>query len=325
MPTDRVPAGPTPAPAGRPSARIAVIVPVRNGGALWRQAAERLYAQRVQPRRVLVVDSQSSDGSDRVALQHGFELRVIAASDFDHGATRQMAAELCRDCELLVFLTQDAVLADERALGRLLEAFADPQVAVAYGRQLPRPDAGPIEAHARLFNYPALSQRRTLADAARLGLKAAFTSNSYCAYRTEDLMRVGGFPRGVIVSEDMVVAARVLQAGMAVQYVAESCVVHSHGYGLVQEFRRYFDIGVLHHDQHWLLQSFGKPEGEGLRFLRSELAYLSRRAPWLLPQAALRTSGKYLGYLAGRHVQRIPQRWRRRLSLQASHWKERGS
>lgn len=301
--------------------RVAIIVPVRNGGSVWHAAARAIRAQIPQPDRVLVIDSESSDGSDKVALQHGFELHRIDPKDFDHGATRQMAAEVCADCDVLVYLTQDAVLSDSGVLEVLLKAFDDPQVAVAYGRQLPRAGAGPIEAHARLFNYPEQSARRTMADTARLGLKAAFASNSFCAYRRVELMRVGGFPTHTILAEDMVVVARVLQAGMAVAYSAEARVLHSHDYTAVQEFRRYFDIGVLHHDQQWLLDRFGSPEGEGLRFVRSEWCYLWRKAPWSLPAAAVRTAAKWLGYRAGRRYTEIPARWRPRLSLQPGHWR----
>ncbi len=302
------------------SMRVAVIVPVRNGGEVWRRAAAAIRAQRRRPERVLVVDSESSDGSDEVAQQYGFELLPIAVRDFDHGGTRQLAAEHCADCDVLVYLTQDAVLADPDALGVLLRAFDDEQVAVAYGRQLPRREAGPIEAHARLFNYPPESARRTLADVAKLGLKTAFTSDSYCAYRGAALAAVGGFPRRAIVSEDMIVAAKALQAGKAVRYVGESCVYHSHGYSIREDFRRYFDIGVFHHDQPWLLATFGKPEGEGLRFVRSELLYLLRNGPLKLLEAMVRTLAKYVAYQGGRHYFMLPPRLRRIFSSQSSYW-----
>jgi|GEM_PF-2944354 len=56
-------------------------------------------------------------------------------------------------------ITEDQVAlpAADDAIGRLVAAFADPEVGMAYGRQLLRPDSGAIGAHARLFNYPAES------------------------------------------------------------------------------------------------------------------------------------------------------------------------
>ncbi|RBM02293.1 rhamnosyltransferase [Acidithiobacillus ferridurans] len=304
--------------------KIAVIVPTVNGGPVWLRCLEALRPQLPQPEHVMVVDSGSTDGTDVAVLDAGFDLVRIKKDTFDHGGTRQMAAARLKDFDVLVFLTQDAVLADANALANLVAVFSESKVGTAYGRQLPRQEAGPIEAHARIFNYPSQSNVRTVADKAQLGIKAAFTSNSFAAYRTEALMAVGGFPPSLILGEDMVVAARMLQAGWAVAYVAEAQVWHSHGYSVVQEFKRYFDIGVMHQDQAWILRDFGKPEGEGGRFVRSEIAYLIRHAPWLLPSAFIRTLAKYLGYKLGQHSSSLPLSTKRKLSMHRGFWDKHG-
>jgi len=254
----------------------------------------------------------------------GYDVLRITKETFDHGGTRQMAAERLAGFEVLIYLTQDAVLASPTSLAELVAPFANPKVGVAYGRQLPRQGAGAIEAHARLFNYPPQSHTRTLGDKTRLGIKAAFTSNSFAAYRTEALAAVGGFPTKLILGEDMVVAARILQAGWEIAYVAEAQVYHSHGYTIPQEFKRYFDIGVMHQDQAWILQEFGKPEGEGGRFVRSELSYLKEYAPWALPSAFIRTLAKYLGYKLGQRSSSLPLFIKRKLSMHRGYWVRRG-
>ena len=303
--------------------KVAVIIPALNGGKVWLSCLNALRQQVPRPDRVVVVDSGSTDGTDKAAEETGYELIRIAKGTFDHGGTRQMAAERLVAFDVLVYLTQDAVLASPDALAQLVAPFADPQVGTTYGRQLPRLASGAIEAHARLFNYPPQSNMRTLADKAHMGIKAAFTSNSFAAYRTTALAAVGGFPTSLILGEDMVVAARMLQAGWAVAYVAEAQVWHSHGYSLLQEFKRYFDIGVMHQDQAWILRDFGKPEGEGGRFVRSEFACLKDHAPWLLPSAFVRTMAKYLGYKLGQHSSSLPLSIKRKLSMHRSFWDKR--
>jgi len=304
--------------------RVAVVIPTFNGGAVWLRCLEELWRQVPQPDMILIVDSGSTDGTDKAAEKWGYELIRISKGAFDHGGTRQMAAERLAGFDVLVYLTQDAVLASPNALAQLVAPFADPQVGATYGRQLPRLGSGAIEAHARIFNYPPQSNMRTLADKAHMGIKAAFTSNSFAAYRAEALSAVGGFPAKLILGEDMVVAARMLQAGWAVAYVAEAQVWHSHGYSVVQEFKRYFDIGVMHQDQAWILRDFGKPEGEGGRFVRSEIAYLRRHAPWLLPSAFIRTMAKYLGYKLGQRSSSLPLSIKRKLSMHRGFWAKRG-
>lgn len=299
---------------------FAVVVPTLNGGTVWRRSIEALKSQRPAPGKVLVVDSGSNDGSDVLARSAGFDLVRIRKEEFDHGHTRQMATKILANFDVIVFMTQDAVLASSDTLATLVMTFKNAAVGTAYGRQLPRQGAGPIETHARLLNYPSRAEFRTLADARKLGLKVAFISNSFAAYRTAALSAVGGFPQKLILSEDMVVAAHMLQAGWTVAYVPEARVFHSHNYTLTEEFKRYFDIGVLHQNQSWLLQQFGKPEGEGRRFVRSEMLYLLSNAPSQLPSAFARTVAKYLSYKLGQYSRYFPRSTCLRLSMNRHYW-----
>lgn len=299
---------------------IGVVVPTRNPGALWARWSAAVGMQQTAVHG-LIVDSSSDDGTDFTSLPEGFRCVQIAAADFNHGGTRNLAlSHLPAGTDVVVFMTQDALLADPHALSRLVSVFADPAVACAYGRQLPHADASPVAAHARLFNYPDVSRSVSLADKSHLGLKACFMSNSFAAYRVADLQAVGGFPSSVILGEDMSVAARLLMAGKRVAYVADACVHHSHNYTALQEFRRYFDTGVFHARSPWLLQTFGSAGGEGLRFVRSELTYLWRHAPAWVPSALLRTAAKLAGYRLGRLEALWPLWFKRWCSMHKGFW-----
>lgn len=298
-----------------------IIVPLRNGGARWLEAAYALRAAVRDPSLVAVVDSASTDGSDRVARECGFELLRIDPRTFNHGGTRQSAVErFCAGTEMAVFLTHDAVLEGPEALTALLETFSDPAIGVAYGRQLPHTGAGPFEAHMALFNYGPVSETRSLADADRLGIKAAYTSNSFAAYRLSALRACGGFPRHLILGEDTCVAVKMLRGGWKIRYCAEARVRHSHAYTIGQEAQRYFDFGVLHAQLPELMQNFGSAEGEGARFVGSELRYLAAHSPGMLPLAALRNVAKYAAYRLGRVFTRLPRRLCRQLSMTKVFW-----
>lgn len=301
--------------------RARVIVPVRNGGQRWREAAHALRVSLPDPALVAVVDSGSTDGSDRVALESGFELARIDPRTFNHGGTRQWAVErFCGGKEFAVLLTHDAVLEGLQSLSALLGAFSDPQVGAAYGRQLPHCGAGPFEAHMILFNYGQTSETRSLADSPRLGIKAAYISNSFAAYRLSALRACGGFPSHLILGEDTCVAVKMLLSGWKVRYCAESRVRHSHAYGVARETQRYFDFGVMHAQLPELLRNFGAAEGEGLRFLTSELRYFARNAPHLLPLVPVRNAAKYVGYSLGRRFASLPRGLCRRLSMTKVFW-----
>lgn len=304
-------------PAAR---RVVVLVPSCNAGPRWADFLQALQAQ--QPHwRAVVIDSESEDGSAERAQAAGLDVQRIARASFNHGGTRQQALERhAGEADWVVFMTQDAVLAEPQAIARLLQAFEDPRVAAAYGRQLPHPEATPIAAHARLFNYPDRSETRSLDDVPRLGLKTCFLSNSFAAYRVQAVREVGGFASDLILAEDMHLAARLLQAGHALRYQADALVYHSHNYSLLEEFQRYFDTGVFHAQQAWLTEHFGGAGREGLKFLRSEMHHLLRHAPWRLPEAAVRTVLKALAYRLGRGHARLPRAWRQPLSLHKGFW-----
>ena len=299
---------------------VALIVPTYRPGPLWAAWLKAWQMLDPAPAHTLVIDSNSGDGTAEAAEAAGCEVWRISPSEFNHGGTRQRAAEALSAYPILVYVTQDALFAHPEAIAELVACFADPHTQAAYGRQLPRPQADAIEAHARLFNYPPQSRIQRWEDRAALGIKAAFCSNSFAAYRRNALMAVGGFPDDIILSEDAAVAGRMVQQGGIVRYVASAQVIHSHGYSWREEFRRYFDIGAFHAMSPWLIDTFGRPEGEGGRFVRSEWRYLWQHAPQQLPAALIRTGLKYLGYRLGHHAPNLPAALRRRCSMHPRFW-----
>jgi rhamnosyltransferase len=300
---------------------IRLVVPTLNAASQWSGFVNALL-KCARPEDVLVVDSSSSDSTADLARAEGFRVHVIERSQFSHGGTRQMAVELLPEAEILVFLTQDAVLADRESVCNLVACFRDPDVGVAYGRQLPKPGADAIEAHARLFNYSDSSYVHNLSSRDRMGLKTVFVSNSFAAYRRSALMAIGGFRAEVIMGEDTLAAAHMLLMGWKVAYAAQACAYHSHSYSLSQEFKRYFDIGVLHRREQVLLARFGKAGGEGKRFVKSEIGYLASHDPVKIPSALVRTALKLAAYRLGGIEQRLSPNVKRHLSMHHAFWTE---
>lgn len=301
--------------------KIVLIVPTYNAGSAWIKWLESVSSQDLVLASVQIIDSDSSDDTVELARKYGFDCDVFAKEDFGHGKTRQLAFQKYLDSDIIIYLTQDAILASNKSLYELVKVFDDPSVGISYGRQLPRIGAGHLESHARLFNYPDKSQTRALEDKSELGIKTAFTSNSFAAYRVDALSEVGGFPSDTIVSEDMYVAAKMLKCGWKVAYCANATVYHSHNYSLLDEFRRYFDIGVFNAREPWVLAEFGVAESEGVKFIRSEFLFLFRKNAFLIFESLLRTILKLIGYKLGLNEKNIPVKIKRIMSSQSNYWK----
>ena len=302
-----------------PKPRMACIVPTYNGRNDLPRLLESIKKQSASF-DVFIVDSSSSDGTDELARSCVQEIVTIPNTQFNHGGTRQQMVEKYLNYDIYVFMTQDAYLADKRSMERLVTPFSDPMVGAVCGRQLPHLDADVLAVHARFFNYPAESRLKSMADAAELGIKTPFVSNSFAAYRREALLDVGGFPKHVILSEDTYVAARMLLKGWKVAYAGDARCRHSHNYTMAEEFRRYFDTGVFHARESWVRESFGGAGGEGFRFVKSELRFLALRRWYLWPASLLRNTLKLLGYKLGRQERWLPLWVRRRLSMHSRFW-----
>ena len=301
--------------------RTALIIPTRNAGPYLDRLLPALAEQTLAVDEFLVVDSHSQDNSVARLRAAGAHVEVIDPRSFNHGGTRRWACQQV-NAEVLIFLTQDAIPARPDALERIKAAlFSEADIAVAYGRQLPHPGASLLSSQARQFNYPGTGRTKRLQDATELGIKTCFSSDSFAAYRRDALLSIGGFPEDVIGSEDAYVAAKLLLAGHAVRYAADAEVYHSHDYRLLEEFRRYFDIGVFYGREPWIKQAFGTAGGEGKRYVLAELSALHHAQAWLeIPPALLRSALKLLGYQLGQREQHLPQKLKRQISMFANYW-----
>ncbi|MEM6987569.1 MAG: glycosyltransferase [Pseudomonadota bacterium] len=290
------------------SLRVGLVVPTLNAGPAWPDWIEALKRQTRYPDRVVVIDSSSTDDTRRVALGAGLEVVPIPAAEFDHGATRQQGVDLiAADVSIALFLTQDAELADPHAIEQLLAVFADPAVACAYGRQLARSSHSAIARHHRSYNYSNESRCVDKTALSSEGLRAAFCSNSFAAYRIDALNDVGGFPSPVVYGEDMLAALKLLQAGYRKCYVPSACVWHAHDYTLRQEFRRYFDMGVMHSSEPALETLKGQASSTGRAFVKSEIRTVAG-GKWATTASLIFRNGmRYLGYQLGKRFKQIPK------------------
>lgn len=259
--------------------KVAIVIPTCNAGREFVRLLAEIAQQSLPIAYKVVIDSSSTDGTVDAARKYGWQVRCIPRAEFSHGGTRQMAVELLpKDIEIVVFLTQDVRLPDRYSLEKLLGAFVDDreaQVAAAYGRQVPHEGASIYAAVDREFNYPAVSRTKSMADSRELGIKTTFLSDSFAAYRVQDLLKIGGFPK-INICEDMYVAGRLLLAGKRIAYVAEATARHSHEPKLKDMWCRYREMGRFQKENPWIGESFGSAGGEGRKLIRYQLGRVYR-------------------------------------------------
>lgn len=301
--------------------RSAIVIPTYNGGTLWEKSANNI--KEFYNGRVVIVDSGSKDQTVSLAKKLGFDVYRIPNTEFNHGGTRNYGVNLVQDdCDIVIFLTQDAILQDPQAIAKMVDLFEkEPELAAAYGRQLPHDDANPVASHARLFNYSENGYVISKEMSKTLGIKSVFLSNSFSAYRVSAFRNIGGFASNTILCEDMLFAANALNMDYKVGYNPEAKAKHSHNYSPVEEFKRYFDIGVFHFEQPWIGTQFGGTKNEGWKFLKSEFSFLMKHAPLYIPLALMNNVAKISGYKLGKKYKVLPGWLVYKLSMHKRYWK----
>jgi rhamnosyltransferase len=300
--------------------KVSVIIPTFNAEKYLPKLLKTLSKQTLSF-ELVIIDSSSTDKTVEIAHKYTDHVIIIAHSEFDHGGTRTMASKMASG-KILVFLTQDALPVNNKSIENIVSAFKDQNVAAAYGRQIPYSHTSFFGKHLRVFNYPKTSHTRTLNDKNKYGIKTAFLSDSFSAYRKNTLENIGWFKNGLILGEDVYVGSKLILAKHTLRYCAEAEVYHSHSYTILQEFKRYFDIGVFHDKEKWILKSFGKPEGEGAKYIKSEFNYILKHKMYLhIAEFFLRNFMKYLGYKLGKNHVYLPLFISKYISMHQHYWK----
>ena len=300
----------------------AVVIPTKNAANYIKNLISISINVGIMKKRIFILDSDSVDTTVEFVQESSLVVNHIPSNTFNHGGTRNLGARLATEqgAEILVFMTQDALPADDQWLEQLTAPIRSGEAVATFARQLPRPGASLLEQFSRYFNYPSRSQSRTRADIARLGVKAFFFSNVCSAIRADVFWAVGGFPERVIMNEDMTLAAKLLRAGHTIKYVAESEVIHSHEYSLVQQFRRNFDVGAFFAGADPELAG-AKVSGEGLRFVREQMRYVVRHGRVdLLPLVFLEAAAKFSAFQLGKRHRCLPLKLKKQLSMHSYHW-----
>lgn len=280
---------------------ISVIIPTLNSGLQVGKLLSALFVQNTLPAEVIIIDSSSEDDTVETARRMGAKTVVIPRHAFNHGTTRNIAAMEAKG-DILLFMTQDAMPYDNTLITRLSAPLQDSEVAAAFGRHIPGPDASPLEIFSREFNYPDASSVKGIDDIPLLGIKTFFFSNVCSAIKKELFRKAGMFPE-VRANEDMLIAARLILNNYKIAYCHEARVIHSHNYSFFRQFRRYYNIGSSIKDNRWILK-YTKAEGEGIRFINKQLRFVIQRRryswiPYIFAESAAKYAGYRMGLLAG--------------------------
>ena len=279
---------------------ISVVIPTLNAEKELDNLLTKLETQTHPPDEILVIDSSSEDNTITIAKKHSkTRIHTISQNQFNHGGTRHLATTMTTG-DIVVFMTQDAIPANETLLEYLIAPLQAKNTIASYARQLPKENATPREKLVRAFNYPKQSEQHTKADIPTKGIKTFFLSDVCAAYRRKEYEELGGFETDLKSNEDMFYAAKAIQSGYTIAYAADAEVYHSHNLTLKEQYQRNILQGY-EIERHKELLGDTSSSNEGIRMLKQLSKQLLKQGRLISILSLIADcAARYLGSRAGR-------------------------
>lgn len=237
--------------AGGTDVTIAILT--YNGETYLRRILEMIRRQDYPGSvEVLVIDSGSTDATlDIVRAFPEVVLHQIPNSEFGHGKTRNLAAELAHG-RFVAYLTHDAVPASDAWLRELLAPFdLDERIVAVMGKQIPRPGCFPLlkyEIRGVFAGFgpdfgTSVFYKDDFASSEGVLGAMSFYSDVNSAARRDFLRDVVPY-RDVRYAEDQLFGRDVIDAGYVKAYAPRGVVEHSNDLTLSEYGKRIFDETV---------------------------------------------------------------------------------
>ena len=225
--------------------RVTVAIPTLNAGAMFRSVIDAVVAE--GPDQVLVIDSGSADDTPAIARRAGASVHEIPNSEFGHGRTRNLAAELA-ETEVVAYLTQDAEPLPGWLAHLVRPLELSDRIVASFGRQVARPGVrAPVrreldDVARQLGPTDGIVVRGRELVGADPSWGSQFFTNVTSAVRL-DILRQIPF-RDVSYAEDQALVTDLHEAGHFTAYAPLARVLHSHDYPLTTYIRRAYDDTV---------------------------------------------------------------------------------
>ena len=215
--------------------RISVVIRCFNEERHIGRLHRGLVRQSQPPDQIILVDSGSTDATLAIASQFPVEIHTIEPERFSFGRSLNLGC-LAAIGDVLIFASAHVYPIYDTWLSELISPFADPEVVLAYGRQVGNGATKYSEHRVLARWFPSESVARQAHP---------FCNNANAAVR-RSVWALQTYDESLTGLEDLDWAKRALEAGHAISYVATAPVVHAHDESLGQIVNRYRREAIAH-------------------------------------------------------------------------------
>ncbi len=211
-------------------ADITVVMRTRNSEKTVAQALSALFSQDYRSFELVVIDSGSKDRTLEIVGAYPARIVEIPPENYFPGDVLNMAVSQAKS-DIVVFQNSDTIPVEPGVLGRLVDSLRNPDVAAAYVRQVPRPDAETWVRSDYQKSFPSTGE-------APSWIRISFPM----AAIRKSVWEKHNFYSDAWASEDTEWGNWALREGFEINYVSDVSVIHSHNYTLKQIYgRRYVE------------------------------------------------------------------------------------
>ena len=214
---------------------VSVVVRSYNEEAHVGRLMTGIMRQTVEPSEIILVDSGSTDATVAIASAFPVEVVTISPERFSFGRSLNVGCRAASG-DVLAFVSAHAYPLYDSWLERLVTPFDDPDVALAYGRQVGDETTTYSENQILAAWFPSASVPRQ---------DHPFCNNANAAIRRavwEELP----YDEALTGLEDIDWAKRALERAYVISYVAEAPIAHVHNESFGQIVTRYRREAIAH-------------------------------------------------------------------------------
>lgn len=280
------------------SYRCSVVIRAFNEERHLERLLKEIQSQTVKDVEIILVDSGSTDRTLEIAARYPVKVVPIRPEEFTFGRSLNQGIE-ATSAELIVIASAHVYPLGDDWLEKLLEPFADEQVALSYGKQR--------GAESSKFSEDQ-HFRRWFHEDSDFDQPHAFSNNANAAIR-KSLWLKNPYDENLTGLEDIAWSSWAVDKGYKIAYVAEAAVVHLHHESAAQIINRHRREAValksILPQSDFSLWNFA---GLYLRALRSDFraarqqGVLLRNFLGILSFRFLQYLGTYRGYRDARHL-----------------------
>jgi glycosyltransferase involved in cell wall biosynthesis len=229
---------------------VSVVVPTKNAATYIENLLQKLKAQKgIRPCEIILVDSESTDGTVAMAEREDVIVRLITPREFTHSFSRNAGAERATG-DYLLFMVQDALPLTNLWLWEMVTALETNKLAAISCAEYPRSDSDlfyQFLIHDQ-YNSPGLEQDRILAwdksCSSYLGLRSNARISDVAALIRRDIFE--NYRYKTEYAEDLELGIRLIRDGHRLGFLHTTRVLHSHNRPSYYFLKRgYVDVRFL--------------------------------------------------------------------------------